>query len=400
MGKSKQHTSITSESSSSSGGSEDYSSDYSSNYSSDSSDNDYSTNGDELIGDVLNNQYILLHKIGFGSFSSVWLTYDIVHDAFFAIKIQTPDDYEEGIREIQIYEMINNISKQNKSVDSLMLLKSSFVLVKEDKKYVCMVMELMAGSLYDLIKIDKYTSGLPEEVVNKIQIQMMEGLNILHNFDIIHADIKPENVLVCGINKKYQKVIDKFKKLKLKEKYDQNIIEIQKQYNLNNKKHKKKYKSDKYYVLLELNKFIHNIIDFDKILEDDRSNNFLNDTNIDDIKVKISDFGSILFERELKKEKYYPEITTRYYRDPKVVLGMKYDKAIDLHAIKCTLHEIKTGQILYNPDLLRDNDNENRYSVDYYHVILFMKDGLIKPEWIKSCKKEELKQELKNLISV
>jgi hypothetical protein len=29
-----------------------------------------------------------------------------------------------------------------------------------------------------------------------------------------------------------------------------------------------------------------------------------------------------------------------------------------------------------------------------------MKDGLIKPEWIKSCKKEELKQELKNLISV
>ena len=115
--------------------------------------------------------------------------------------------------------------------------------------------------------------------------------------------------------------------------------------------------------------------------------------------MKISDFGSILFERELKKEKYYPEITTRYYRDPKVVLGMKYDKAIDLHAIKCTLHEIKTGQILYNPDLLRDNDNENRYSVDYYHVILFMKDGLIKPEWIKSCKKEELKQELKNLIS-
>ena len=79
---------------------------------------------------------------------------------------------------------------------------------------------------------------------------------------------------------------------------------------------------------------------------------------------------------------------------------MKYDKAIDLHAIKCTLHEIKTGQILYNPDLLRDNDNENRYSVDYYHVILFMKDGLIKPEWIKSCKKEEVKQELKKLLSV
>ena len=147
MAKLKQHTSITSETSNSSDGSEDYSSD--------SSDNDYSTNGDELIGDVLNNQYILLHKIGFGSFSSVWLTYDIVHDAFYAIKIQTPDDYEEGIREIQIYEMINNISKQNKSVDSLMLLKSSFVLVKEDQKYVCMVMELMAGSLYDLIKVEK-----------------------------------------------------------------------------------------------------------------------------------------------------------------------------------------------------------------------------------------------------
>ena len=78
---------------------------------SDSSDVDYSKNGDEFVGDVINNQYMLLYKIGWGSFSSVWLTYDIIDDKFYALKIQTPDDYDEGIKELKIYDMISKICK-------------------------------------------------------------------------------------------------------------------------------------------------------------------------------------------------------------------------------------------------------------------------------------------------
>ena len=364
---------------------------------SDSSDVDYSKNGDEFKGDIINNQYMLLYKIGWGSFSSVWLTYDILDNKFYALKIQTPDDYDEGIKELKIYEMIQKICKNNKSIDSLMTLKHNFIFEKDDDKYVCMVMDLMAGSLYDVIKTEKYNNGIPEDAVKKVEEQLYNSIYVLHNFDIIHTDIKPENILVCGINKKYQTVIDKFNKLKLKEKFDENIGEIKSKYNMNNKKHKQKFKHDKYLILLELNKFVHEIIDFETILSD-RTSDLFTDDQINNIKIKLADFGSIQYEKELKKEKWYPEVTTRYYRDPKVILGLPYDKKIDIHAAKASIYEIKTGEIQYNPDLLKENDDENNYSTDYYHILLLIKDELIKPEWLKACKKEPLKNEIKELL--
>ena len=364
---------------------------------SDSSDVDYSKNGDEFVGDVINNQYMLLYKIGWGSFSSVWLTYDIIDDKFYALKIQTPDDYDEGIKELKIYDMISKICKNNKEVDTLMTIKHNFIFEKNDDKYVCMLMDLMAGSLYDVIKTDNYNNGLPKESVAKVEEQLYNAINILHNFDIIHTDIKPENILVCGVNKKYQKIIDKFNKLKLKEKFDENIEEIRSQYNLKNKKQKQKLKHDKYLILLELNKFVHEIIDFETILSDRTSDLFTED-QINNIKIKLADFGSIHYEKELKKERWFPEVTTRYYRDPRVILGLPYDKKIDIHSAKTALYEIKTGNIQYNPDLLKDNDEENNFSTDYYHVLLLLKDGLIKEDWLKACKREPLRTEIKYLL--
>ena len=293
--------------------------------------------------------------------------------------------------------MIAKVCKEDKSINSLMLIKESFILEREEDKYVCMVMELMAGSVYDIIKTDKYSDGLGEEITMNIQIQLMEAISILHKHDIIHTDIKPENMLVCGINAKYQKVMDQFNKLKLKEKYDKSIEEIKVKYNLKNKNQKEKFKQDKYMILLELNKFIHDIINFDEIL-DDRTSELFSEDLIKNIKIKLSDFGSILYEKELKDDKWYPEVTTRYYRDPRVILGLTYDKKIDLHSAVCTLYEIETGKIKYNPDDLKDEDEENDYSSDYYHILLLLKDNTINLDMLHLCKNEKLKEELDELI--
>ena len=60
---------------------------------------------------------------------------------------------------------------------------------------------------------------------------------------------------------------------------------------LKNKKHKQKLKHDKYLILLELNKFVHEIIDFETILSDRTSDLFTED-QINNIQTKLADFGS------------------------------------------------------------------------------------------------------------
>ena len=51
-------------------------------------------NGDQFYGEVLKNRYMLIDKLGYGAFSSVWLCYDLNYNLLKACKIQNSGDYE------------------------------------------------------------------------------------------------------------------------------------------------------------------------------------------------------------------------------------------------------------------------------------------------------------------
>jgi hypothetical protein len=59
-----------------------------------SSDSDTydNTKGEEYAGQILKNKYIIIDKIGVGTFSAVWLSLNIDDLKLYAIKIQHVDD--------------------------------------------------------------------------------------------------------------------------------------------------------------------------------------------------------------------------------------------------------------------------------------------------------------------
>ena len=67
---------------------------------------DSSTNID-LAGDIIN-QYNVIVELGRGSYSIVWLVYCIRDNKFYALKVQNPEDYDEGIEEVEVMKKISD----------------------------------------------------------------------------------------------------------------------------------------------------------------------------------------------------------------------------------------------------------------------------------------------------
>jgi serine/threonine-protein kinase SRPK3 len=323
-------------------------SDYDSNEDSEemsSDDIDFSTNGDHLTNKVLNNRYLLLKKIGYGSFSSVWLTMDWNDKKYYALKIYNDDDYEEGIGEIKILKIIKKLGSKylmsmiDYFIYEIKINRKNNKTKKEElikNRHPCIVFELMAGSLYDVGKYHYEKNGIPIELIEKIYPQITEGILLLHKkLEIIHGDIKPENILVKGYSYEIAQYINCVNELHLDLLYNEvkSLEELC------------KYSSDK----------IDNLEINDDI--------FIEQKYLDNIEICITDFGSTIHRKNFSSD----EIQTRYYRSPEILLQLKHGYPCDIWAIGCMLFEIITGKILFNPekDDIRDRD--------YHHLLLITK---------------------------
>jgi len=73
--------------------------------------------------------------------------------------------------------------------------------------------------------------------------------------------------------------------------------------------------------------------------------------------VKLCDFGSAFLESEYMDADPTPYLVSRFYRPPEVILGLMYDRSIDLWSLAVTLAELFTGNVLFpgntNNDMLR-----------------------------------------------
>ena len=73
---------------------------------------------------------------------------------------------------------------------NVMKLVSSF----EDDKQLCLVMDLMADDLRNVV--NNNDSPLDEQFARKIFTKMVKAIQYCHQNDIVHRDIKMENFLV------------------------------------------------------------------------------------------------------------------------------------------------------------------------------------------------------------
>ncbi|XP_028632850.1 SRSF protein kinase 1 isoform X2 [Grammomys surdaster] len=168
--------------------------------------NDYCKGGYHLvkIGDLFNGRYHVIRKLGWGHFSTVWLSWDIQGKKFVAMKVvKSAEHYTEtALDEIRLLRSVRNSDPTDPNGEMVVQLLDDFKISGVNGTHICMVFEVLGHHLLKWIIKSNY-QGLPLPCVKKIIQQVLQGLDYLHTkCRIIHTDIKPENILL-SVNEQY-----------------------------------------------------------------------------------------------------------------------------------------------------------------------------------------------------
>ena len=149
---------------------------------------------------ILNSEYCLFQRIGYGSTGSVYLSYSIydekVPKSFYAIKIMNANEPNVNIMnncEVNFLEKMNH-----KNI--LKIYGHGLGILKTDNGFTQQVFYIIMdylnhGSLLSQIDGNK---GFGEDFGRLIFAQLLDGLEAIHNSNIVHRDIKLENIMLSG----------------------------------------------------------------------------------------------------------------------------------------------------------------------------------------------------------
>ncbi|XP_045479156.1 homeodomain-interacting protein kinase 2 isoform X3 [Harmonia axyridis] len=166
-------------------------------------DGDYQLVQHEVLFSMAN-QYEVLEFLGRGTFGQVVKCWKKGTNEIVAIKIlkNHPSYARQGQIEVSI---LSRLSQENADEFNFVRAYECF----QHKHHTCLVFEMLEQNLYDFLKQNKF-SPLPLKYIRPILQQVLTALLKLKQLGLIHADLKPENImLVDPVRQPYRvKVID------------------------------------------------------------------------------------------------------------------------------------------------------------------------------------------------
>ena len=138
-------------------------------------------------------QFKIINKIGEGAYSTVYTVKRLEDDKIYALK-------KVKINKLNKKEQINALNEVRilASINSPYVIGYKESFIDESEQTLCIIMEFADdGDLYQKIKlyIQNKTTFMEHDIW-RIFIQITKGLNDLHEYNILHRDLKSANVFL------------------------------------------------------------------------------------------------------------------------------------------------------------------------------------------------------------
>lgn len=319
--------------------------------------------GDFNHGDIINNKYLLFYKIGYGTFSTVWLAYLLDTEIqeqdkkFYAIKVYHQDEIDCAKDEIDFYVNVKKTDLKTVYLHEIIHFKP--LNSKDDRPSVCFVMDYMTCSVSKLLDLTRFENGFSEELTLKIIKEISYTLDKLLDMGYIYGDIRSENILIKSNNDLFDTFLKMFYDLHYDiqwKEYCNNLLK-ENDYNLENKRHKEKFNIKKRKYSME------HVPELAKRLYKECEHISRNIQFNIDTPIFLADFGGIVKNEERNDEFH---IHCRPYKAPEVILRIPYDEKVDIWSLGCLMYELLTNEYLFDPKEYSD------YSEDFNHIYWFV----------------------------
>ncbi|KAF4455191.1 hypothetical protein F53441_2429 [Fusarium austroafricanum] len=145
------------------------------------------------LGDTLKNgRYKVLHKLGWGSYSTVWAAKDEKEDRYVAVKIAVSE--MNGSSELKILQALSVLPSYHPGSSSVNRLLDHFPLVGPNGAHDCLVLEPLGPSIADIVDHHCKDDRLPFKLAKSFAKQVLEGVDFLSANNIGHGDLNSRNI--------------------------------------------------------------------------------------------------------------------------------------------------------------------------------------------------------------
>ncbi|CAJ1989683.1 protein kinase [Leishmania donovani] len=172
-------------------------------------------------GRIVHSRYVLIQKLGWGEFSTVWLGYDTKHatlgrglsQAFVAVKVaKCRSNVQEATRyEVSLLRYLEARLPRHAAITNII---DCFDVRGEFGMHTCMVLPLCGPNLLSIIermKADRSRRNAEDlRMIKEIVLSVLISLHELSELNVVHTDIKPENVLCSAVDSKLVNSMEKF----------------------------------------------------------------------------------------------------------------------------------------------------------------------------------------------
>jgi serine/threonine-protein kinase SRPK3 len=364
------------------------------------------------VGELYNNRYRVVHKLGWGYFSTVWLVWDYEAGRFQAMKVQKSAQHYRDAAYDEIKLLTQIMGADPTSEHCCARMTDSFEHFGPHGTHVVMVFDVLGENLLKLMERYEY-KGIPIPIVKAIAKQTLIGLRHIHSIDIIHTDLKPENVLlsnpkhaIANIMKRYSppplssqlSLLERDRKMMTKaqrRRYDAKMRKLRSKAaeeedqgeddDAKEKDAEKPEENDENGDAAKsgddsgasdaeggsasgnVNSPTHPDMSAGAKAAEAAVNGEDSETDAEwEVQrfqeVCLADFGNSCWTYK----QFADEVQTRQYRCPEVIIGDPYDTAIDLWSAACMFFELLTGEFLFDPK------ETGEYPRDEDHLALVM----------------------------